>query len=48
MTSINPRDHPYYFPEGMTPEMRALLPELKGLLTPKNPKEIIIRDNFTS
>ena len=48
MTSINPRDHPNYFPEDMTPEMRAILPELKGLLTPKNPNEIIIRDNFSS
>ena len=48
MTSINPRDHPNYFPEDMTPKMRANIPELKGLLTPKNPNEIIIRDNFSS
>ena len=48
MTSVNPRDHPNYFPEDMSPEMRATLPELRGFLTPKNPNEIIIRDNFGS
>ena len=48
MTCVNPRDHPDYFPKDMSPEMRANLPALRGLLTPKNPNEIIIRDNFSS
>ena len=48
MVDINPRDHPSFFPDDMTPEIRASLPALKGLLTPKNPSEIIIRDNFGS
>ena len=45
--SINPRDHPSYF-SNMSPERRAKMPALTGLFTPKNPNEVIIRDNFGS
>ena len=46
MTSINPIDHPKFFPDSMSPEARAAMPALKGLFTPKDPSEIILRDNF--
>ena len=48
MGNINPRDHPGFFPDDMSPELRASLPALEGLYTPKNPSEIILIDNFGS
>ena len=48
METLNPRDHPNFFPKDMSPELRASMPAIDGLYTPKNPSEIIIRDNFDS
>ena len=48
MVTLNPRDHPDYFPKDMSPELRAAFPELTGCYTPKNPSEITIRDNSDS
>ena len=48
MVELNPRDHPNYYPDTMDPEIRAILPPIKGLHTPKNPDEIVIVDNFAS
>ena len=48
MDTVNPSDHPGFFPDDMSPVVRASLPALEGLYTPKNPSEIILRDNFGS
>ena len=48
MDTVNPRDYPDFFPSDMTPELRASLPALEGLYTPKNSSEIIMIDNFGS
>ena len=48
METLNPRDHPHFWPDDISPELRAAMLEIVGLYTPKNPSEIIIKDNFDS
>ena len=48
METLNPIDHPDFWYDDMSDEFRATLGPMEGCYTPKNPSEIIIKDNFDS